>query len=78
MKLVKDTKIVRLPRSSRTVKQTLRKAALYAEKEGWGKIIIIGEGDNDVRGLYSKMTYYVAIGMLQTEVGANVKDLIDR
>lgn len=77
MKLVKNVKVVKLPKSKPSVKSTLRKAALHAEKEGWNRIIIIGEGKDSARGLYSNMDYYTAIGMLEIEKSNSVKDILD-
>lgn len=76
-KLVKNTKHVKFPREAKTVESALRKAMHHARQESWDKVIIIGEGKNDARSIYSKMDHYTAIGMLQTEAASCTKDIID-
>lgn len=76
-KLVKNSKIVNLPHARRDVKSTLRKAMLHAEREGWTKLIILGEGKDCVRSLYSNMDNYTAIGMLEIEKSSCAKDILD-
>ncbi len=76
MKLVKDTKHIKLPKASGTVKGALRRAGVHAQKQGWTRVIIIGEGKNDCQSVYSRVDNYTALGMLVCEIGMIQKDLL--
>lgn len=75
MKLVKNRKIIRLPKAKRGVKQVIRNASLAAEREGWHRIIVIGEGKDVVRSMYSDMDAMIAVGMLELEKAINIRDI---
>ena len=76
MKLVKDTKHVKLPKESSSVRSAFRRAELHARKQGWTRVIILGEGKHDCQSVYSKIHNYVALGMLMAEVGNIQKDML--
>lgn len=76
-KLVKSTKHVKFPREGRTVEHAFRRAMHHARQEGWTKIIIIGEGNNQSRTVSNVGDIYYAIGMLHTEIANCTKDILD-
>ena len=66
MKLVKELKVTRFPKSTRTVKQAFQRAQDFAQKEGWTRVIIIGEGKNGGHDVFSKMHRSQSMGMLES------------
>ena len=66
MKLVKSTKIVKLPQATSKVHGTLKRAMREAQEKGWDKVIIIGQGKDDSGSWrHSSMSDLVALGMLE-------------
>lgn len=65
MKLIKNTKVVKFPRSTKSVEQTIRTALSTANEQGWNKIVISGQGKDLGGGLYSGVTPLEAIGLLE-------------
>lgn len=76
-KLIKNTKLAKLPRAGKSVNSTLRNACIRAEQEGWTRVIVIGEGKDICRSMYSKMDHYVAIGLLDIEKASCIKYILE-
>ncbi len=65
MKLIKDEKVVKLPKIRNGVVKTLRDARLMAYERGWDKVIIIGQSKESGAYYTSAMSGNDAIGMLE-------------
>lgn len=65
MKIVKDSKIVRLSKESGSVRGTLRRAMDKAREEGWKNVIVIGESKENGAFYYSNSTYMERICLLE-------------
>lgn len=65
MKLVKSTKTTRFPKHSNSVENTFRRAKAQAQKDGWTKVIIVGQGPKRGSDFHSPIASYEVIGMLQ-------------
>lgn len=74
MKLVKNVKVAKFPRSCRTVKQAIKKAEDIAQKEGWTKVIIIGQGTHASSEIRTRMRYSDQIFMLESSKYLALKD----
>lgn len=65
MKLVKNTRILRLPKVTTSVERTLQKVNDASKEHRWKKIFVIGEGPHGYQISNSKMTYYQLIGFIE-------------
>lgn len=74
MKLIKNSKTTRFPRSTKNVKSTLNKAMDIAQKEGWTRVIVIGEGKDRGKHLSSPMIQAQFAFMLETAKYLSMKD----
>ena len=63
-RIVKNTEIIRLPKSTKSVQRALNSAQQKAKEQRWRKIVIIGEGPYGFRIHNSNMKYYELIGLL--------------
>lgn len=64
-KLAKNTKIVKLPCVTGSVKSALDRALLKAKEQRWSKVIIIGAGSERGHWFTTPMSNAVAQGMLE-------------
>lgn len=65
IKIVKNTKHIRLPYVKNSVTRILQKVNSSAKEHRWKKIFVIGEGPNGYSISNSKMTYYELIGFIE-------------
>lgn len=64
-KLVKNSKVVKIPRTSGSVNGTLKKALQKAKDQKWKNVIIIGEGKDNGAWMCSKMSQNTQYGMIE-------------
>jgi hypothetical protein len=72
--LVKDTKVLKLPRASGNVRSMLRRAEALAREQGWTKIIVIGQGPKEGTTLNSKMNRSTLLGLIEDSKHACLHD----
>ncbi len=74
--LIKENKIVKLPRATGSVKDALRRATIKAQKQGWNRIVIIGEGTEGGSTIHSRMSSYIAIALCEIAKQESVRDIL--
>jgi hypothetical protein len=78
MKIIKENKHVKFPRSIRTVRGALKRAAELAEQNAWTKVVIIGEDKNkNGQDLTSRMKSSDMVVMLETSKYLCLKDWLE-
>lgn len=65
MKLIKNNKIVKFPRSGRHVKSIAKDALIKADRQEWKRILIIGEGNTSGSWYSSGMSDNELVGLLE-------------
>lgn len=64
-KLVKNTKIIKLPCAKNTVRSIARTALMKADRQSWDKIIIIGQGKEFGSWYSSAISDHELVGILE-------------
>lgn len=70
MEIVKNTKVVKLSKEKSTVRGALQRALDDSHREGWKKVIIIGNYEtNGYRLRHTKEADHVLLGLLEMGKG---------
>lgn len=65
MKIVRNTKVVKLPSATGSVEATFRRAMKKAKEQGWKRVVIIGEGDEIGHNFNSCIGQDTVVGMIE-------------
>ncbi len=65
-KLVKNKKVVKLPRVTGSVESTFQQAVQKAKNQKWKRVVIIGEGEDAGHYFLSRMHGNHSIAMLES------------
>ena len=63
--LVQNKKVTKFPTSPKRVSDALKIAQDLAHKDGWKRVIILGESDHNGTDIFSKMLYSQKVAMLE-------------
>lgn len=75
MKIVKNTKVIKMPSNKGSVISTFRRAQKVSQEQEWSKIIITGVGKNGRAVLHSYMSVTTGLGLLEITKDDILRDL---